>query len=197
MDKLGELLARVGEPQPDTESGGYILPLHLERNEQKSIFVLMDAIETTKLDPKDEGRLQVEIGKISRKRSLNANAFMWAICGDIARAINDHTITKDNVYRENIRLTNAYIDRIYNDRQEYERGRRIWQGNGTGWISEVVAEYDDKSILAREYYGSSAYTTKEMAYLIELLKEDARQYDLEYIPEQIKSLLDDWEEENG
>lgn len=189
---IGQFNAVVQEPLPDLVGGGYILPLQVPRTNRSDLFQLMD-----KVNALDKKTVSITVKTIKKKRTLNANAFMWQICTDIAHAINDVTITKDDIYKQNIRLTNAYIDRIYTSKADFEKGKRAWQAKGTGWVIDVVDDHEGGGILAREYYGSSAYNRAEMAFLIDLLKEDARQYDLDYTPERIKSLLDEWEVRNG
>ena len=46
-----------------------------------------------------------EFVKMKEKRSKDANAKMWAICEEIARAV---TMTKEEVYRQNIREVGVY-----------------------------------------------------------------------------------------
>ena len=45
---------------------------------------------------------EFDIRRVGKKRSLDANSYMWVLCGKIADAVG---ITKEEVYRRNIPAT--------------------------------------------------------------------------------------------
>ncbi len=95
---------------------------------------------------------------------------MWAMCTEIAEALG---ITKDEVYRRNIREGGQYTP-LPIKTEAIEEFSRIWASHGTGWFCDVV---DDSKLpgykLVFAYHGSSAYNSKQMSMLIERIKADA------------------------
>ncbi len=121
---------------------------------------------------KDE-QISVEIKKASRKRSLNANDFCWALCSDIGKAMTP-PLTKETVYRQAIRAVGVYTPVrvvVWDVPKLLER----WSSHGTGWFADII---DDSGIgrkLLHLYYGSSTYTVDEMRSLIDWLVDQAEQ----------------------
>ena len=81
-----------------------------------------------------------------------------------------------------------------------ERYIQIWQSHGIGWLAEDAGEC--KSIKGYHnimcYHGSSVYTTKEMARLIDCLTDECAQLGIKLEPsEYIQSLIEGWESEQS
>lgn len=119
-------------------------------------------------DPFKAGHFEIQ--KARKKRSLEQNAYMWAMCTEIAAALG---ITKDEVYRRNIREGGAYTPLpIRND--AIEEFQKIWSSHGTGWFCDVV---DNSKLpgykLVFAYHGSSVYDSKQMSLLIDRIRADA------------------------
>ena len=135
-------------------------------------------------------KYQAEIKEFRKSRSLDANAFCWSICTEIANAIGS---TKEDVYRKSIREVGVYTPLPIKD-EAVEDFQRIWQGHGIGWFAEVV---DDSKLtgykLVFAYQGSSVYSVAEMSRLIENLIQDAKAVGIEVMSESERHLLlDDW-----
>lgn len=117
--------------------------------------------------------LNIDIKKASRKRSLSANAFCWALCADIGKALTP-PIDKEEVYRRAIRAVGVYtsVDVVLWDVQTLIKR---WSNHGTGWFVDIV---DDAGIGRKHlhlYYGSSTYTVDEMRLLLDWLTDQAEQ----------------------
>lgn len=127
-----------------------------------------------------------EIERKRKKRSTNANAFCWDLCTRIAAAVG---ITKEDVYRRNIREVGKYTP-LPIKTEAVEEFSRIWKDRGLGWFIDVV---DDSKIegykLCFAYYGSSSYDTAQMSKLIDQLIQDAKSIGLETLSEREKTLL--------
>lgn len=127
-----------------------------------------------------------EITAKRKKRSLDANNYLWALIGKIAVAVG---IPSDEVYRRAVHEAGVYIPLpIRNDAvSEFSRN---WGSHGAGWIVDVL---DDSKLegykLVRAYYGSSTYDTKQMSRLIDYVVEDAKALDIETLTERELSLL--------
>lgn len=131
-----------------------------------------------------------EIERQRKKRSIDANNMCWAACEEIAKAVG---IDKEDVYRRNIRAVGVY-EPLPIKAEAVEEFQRRWKAKGVGWFADVI---DDSKIkgykLVFAYYGSSTYTTKEMARLIDEIIQDARTVGIEIMSDREKSLLlEEW-----
>lgn len=142
--------------------------------------------------------VEITVDKPKVKRSLNANAYMWELCGKIAdKLCEDGTIhTKEDVYRETIKQVGVYRD-IPMLSQGVDTLRKAWEMHGIGWVTEEVDYLPDMSgYLIRCYYGSSTYSSKQMHRLIQVLIQDCDSLGIEHrTPEEIANLLSLWEQE--
>ena len=135
---------------------------------------------------------EIDVKKYSPGRSMDANRFMWALCGDIAKAITP-PLSKDEVYRMAIKAVGVYIDKVLTV-WDVPIVRRRWESNGNGWIFEVVDDSGAGHKLCRLYWGSSTYTAHEMNVLIDWLTDQCRNMEIP-IPlskEDEKDLLERW-----
>lgn len=113
---------------------------------------------------------EFEIIRQRKKRSLDANAYMWALCAQIADAVG---CTKEEVYRKNIREGGEYTP-LSIKTEAIEEFTKIWASRGVGWFCDIIddgATKGHKLIFA--YHGSSGYNTKQMSLLIDRIKSDA------------------------
>lgn len=141
-----------------------------------------------KNDPFKPG--EFEITRRRKKRSLEANAYMWALCTAIAEVVG---CTKEEVYRRNIREGGEYTP-LPIKAIAVEEFSRIWESHGIGWFCDVI---DDSKIpgykLVFAYHGSSMYDTKQMARLIDRVKADAESVGIIPLPkEQVEAMVEDW-----
>lgn len=138
----------------------------------------------------DGKTLTVEI-KVKRKgRSLNANAYCWTLCTEIARAIKS---SKEEVYRQAIRSIGTFTP-VPIKEEAVERYKEIWLGHGLGWVVEDMgkSKLPGYRVLAC-YHGSSTYDTREMSLLIGWLVDEAKNLGVDIISEADRALLlEDW-----
>lgn len=141
-----------------------------------------------KNDPFKPG--EFEITRQRKKRSLEANAYMWALCSEIADVVG---CTKEEVYRRNIREGKEYTP-LPIKAAAVEEFSRVWAAHGVGWFCDVI---DDSKIpgykLVFAYHGSSTYDTKQMSRLIDRVKADAESVGIIPLPpEQIAAMMNEW-----
>ena len=135
----------------------------------------------------------VEITEKKKKRSLNANAYMWQLCQKLAEV---NGITKEEVYRQAIKDVGIFQDFAL-DENAAKTLRKAWEMLGTGWITEQVdyAEDGDRLVI-RCYYGSSKYNTKQMSRLIDYIVQDCKACEIETLtPAEISLLKEGWQAE--
>lgn len=135
--------------------------------------------------------LDVEIKKYRKKRSLKANAYMWKVCDEIAKAIHD---SKDAVYQRAVKAVGVF-DGLSMRKTAVPRFRQIWEANGIGFFIEEGALTPQKAYV-NAYYGSHIYNTEQMARLIDWLTLEAEGLGIDVITPAEKSLMmQEWKEE--
>ena len=136
-------------------------------------FVTRDNPVQTYYRLKDH-EVSIEIKRTTKPRSLDANAFCWALCADIGKAITP-PIPKEEVYRRAIREVGEY-EPLPIKNEAVDTFIQRWATKGVGWFAEVI---DDSKLtgykLVFAYYGSSTYDTAAMSRLIDYLVDEAEQ----------------------
>lgn len=132
---------------------------------------LVDQLKDTAID--------VEIKKHRNKRSLDANAFCWALCSDIGKALKP-PVPKEEIYRNAIRGLGKH-DLLLARADTVEAFSSSWSKNGTGWFVEIAGQskLEPEYVWIYAYSGTSSYDSKEMAILIDGLVDDAEQMGLQ------------------
>lgn len=110
--------------------------------------------------------VRIDVNKMTEKRSLNANAYMWTLCSMLAEKLSNDKVkyVKEDIYRKEIK----------------EAG--IWAADGN---KEVI----------RFYYGSSRYNKNQMQRLLNNLVQDCQAVGIETkTPDEIANLVSLWEQ---
>ena len=129
---------------------------------------------------------EYSITPAKKKRSNDANAYMWVLCDKTAAKIG---LTPQDVYRRAIRDVGVFTPLPIKN-EAVEDFTRIWEAHGTGWVLDVV---DDSKIkgykLCNAYQGSSTYDVAQMSRLIDYIVEDAKAMGIDTISERELSLM--------
>ena len=147
---------------------------------------------------KEEKTLDIKVDKHKIKRSKEANNYLWVLCTKMAeeRSKDGVFISKDDVYREEIREMNIYRD--YHDLPlpEAETLRTAWGMLGTGWVTEQVDfSADGDRVTIRCYYGSSQYSKSQMQRLLDKVVQDCHALNIETkTPNEIANMISLWNE---
>jgi hypothetical protein len=142
--------------------------------------------------------LCIKVGRKRKKRSLDANAYMWKLVTNIAEKLQDDKVyvTKEEVYRKHIRSVGVYEPLALRE-DAVERFTEEWAKRGTGWLTEVVDSTLNGCKKVFAYYGSSTYTVEEMSRLIESVIQDCMALGIETMPQaELDSLLNSWGKKN-
>ena len=126
-----------------------------------------------------------ELKREQQKRSLDANAYCWALCTQIASAVG---IEKEEVYRRAIMEGNECVMSVI-PAEDLEQFKRSWESRGIGWRVQIVDDAGAGTVTLYAYYGSSVYDTAAMSRLIDSLVQEARALDIETLSERELSLL--------
>ena len=130
------------------------------------------------------------IVKIKKKRSLDANSYLWVLCSKIADVVR---IPKEDVYRRNIREGSEYTPMPIKT-EAVEEFKRIWAGHGIGWFADDI---DHAKIpgyrLIFAYHGSSVYDTQQMSILLDRVIQDAKSVGVETLtPAELERMKQEW-----
>jgi len=137
--------------------------------------------------------VQVTIKKKTRKRSLNANSYFWALCGELAEKLR---LPSNEVYRRQITESGIFQVMTLNTKA-VPTFEKVWSGNGTGWFIEIV-DTDEKTTTFKAFYGSSVYNGRQMARLIDNIVQECRAQGIETMtPKELSLLKEDWSEKHS
>ena len=139
-------------------------------------------------------QLEITAKRKRKKRSLDANDYLWLLCTKIAERLQDGKtmVSKEEVYRRHIEAVGRYAYLAIAE-DAVEHFCELWKKNGIGWRVRVVDSKLNgcKSVFA--YYGSSVYDSREMSRLIDSVIEDCRALGIETMAEEeMDSLLRAW-----
>lgn len=142
--------------------------------------------------------LDVTFKRVSKMRSLDANAFAWVLINKIAQKLQEKEPrsgwTPMEVYRTAIRdvagactlhcIPNDQVDQFVND----------WLSLGMGFQVETAPSKIEGCTNGWFWKGSHLYDTQQMSTLINLLIQQAEELGIPTIPdEEAKRLLGNWE----
>lgn len=121
---------------------------------------------------KEGAKFCAELKEKREKRSLDQNAYMWVLIGQLAAklSIPGAPISPEDVYRELIRDVggNYYVGCF--KEKEAEAVKKDWESHGTGWVVDEIGESKIPGCInLRLFYGSSHYDTATMSRLIDVV----------------------------
>ena len=138
------------------------------------------------LDTEIKEDKKYDLTEHKEKRSKNANSYLWELLGKLQDKL---IIPKEDLYKNYIREIGAF-DTLAIKNEAVETFVREWNARGLGYQVEIITSNDVVTELAI-YYGSSAYNTKQMSNLIELVVEDCKEQGIETkSAEEIRSLIE-------
>lgn len=163
----------------------------------KEYYITFRVDDVAEVEPIQGAECDIKVTKHREKRSLNANRYLWELCGRIATTLSQdgELFTKEEVYRNAVREVGIYEDTpmIYGYQ---DRLRQAWEQHGTGWITEIVDYYGEDAVLVRCYIGTSQYNSAQMSRIIDYIVQDCEALNIPHlIPEEEANLISLWESE--
>lgn len=134
--------------------------------------------------------VEVELRRTPKKRSQNANAYLWVLCDMIAEATDTD---KETIYREIIKRVGVF-DYVLVKAHAAGRFQSNWADKGLGWFTQEIPYLKDRGVRQFiAYYGTSTYDTHQMARVIDEAVDEARQLDIETLPpEELVRIKEQW-----
>jgi len=128
--------------------------------------------------------LDVEIKPHRERRSLDANAYFWTLCGQMAEVIRTD---KDSMYLQLLKRYGQYTYIIVKP-EAVEKTLQAWR-----LMEEVGKTKDGRGVQMLAYFGSSTYDTKEMARLIDGTVSEAKELGIETMtPSELALMKEGW-----
>lgn len=132
--------------------------------------------------------LLIDIKKYRKKRSLDANAYAWVLCSEIAKKLNT---SKDEVYEEMIQRYSEF-DRRDDDGYITVTMLSIIPVERLGGHWRKIGEEGKFSVYMR-LVGSSEMNTEQMARLIDGIVSEARELGIKTeTPDEIERIKSLW-----
>lgn len=130
-----------------------------------------------------------DIKEQSDRRSLDANAYYWKLCGKLAKALGE---PPEDIYRRHIQDVGNY--EVCCIKQEaYESFDQKWNSKHLGRFTETRASKIPGCVNVLAYYGSSDFDRREMSILIDNCIQDCQALGIETMtPEKLQLLKEAW-----
>jgi len=131
------------------------------------------------------------IKEFRKKRSQDANAYMWVMVGKIAAAV---LATPEEIYRDLLKDIGDNYE-VFAVRNEFaDRFPDIWAADHIGWIAEKIGPSNEEGFTDFMcFYGSSVYDTKQMSRLIDRVIRECKELDIETLSEmELSRLKEEW-----
>lgn len=157
-------------------------------NKAKITFLFDNRDVLEQAEEMQDKKLTVQAKKWYKKRSNNANAYLWVLVEKLSKKLN---MSRIEVYKKHIYVAGTYQD-LSMEEEKMDKFSKIWEHNGLGWFSEkIINQYGE--IVLRAYFGSSTYDTKEMTRLLDSVIQDCKEEKIETMtPNELKALLESW-----
>lgn len=134
--------------------------------------------------------VEVTIKRYHKRRSLDANAYAWALMGRLAAVV---ALPVTEVYRNAIRNVGGNTDVVCVPDKAVDRLRECWGKNGIGWITDTMPSKLPGCTNVILYYGSSTFDTAQMSRMIDNIVQDCKAVGVETMtPAELARLLEGW-----
>lgn len=123
------------------------------------------------------------------KRSLDANAYYWRLCGELAQAVREKP---EDIYRRHIQDIGNYAVYCMETRAAPEFAK-LWSSGHLGRFIETRESKLPGCTTVLAYYGSSDFDRREMSALIDNCIQDCKALGIETLtPDKLALLKEEW-----
>ena len=132
--------------------------------------------------------LTLKISQYRPKRSKDANAYFWELCGKLSEKIN---LPPDSIYRELIKSVGGNYEVVPIRNDAVDTWIKNWQSRGIGWVCDTTPSKLEGYTNVLTYYGSSVYNTAQMSRLIDLMITECKSNGIETAtPEELSRIME-------
>lgn len=162
---------------------GRIKDLLVQLNGKQRLVLELDADFREGYEKLHDGDCEITVKKYREKRSLDANAYLWALITKIANALRE---SKEDIYLDCLKAYGqggaVSVEQKY--AEDFKRSYKYHEHLGTSDLNGKTFEH------FRFWVGSSEYNTEEMSILIDGVVREAKNLGIETMPEEeLKSLI--------
>lgn len=177
------------------DTTGTIKDIDIDYKTHKAKISLL--LDTRQLDIveelKNEDKLNIELKKYRKHRSLDANAYFWKLLTELCELAEIDTAKE---YKRRVKELGIFRQ-FKIEKDNIKTFEKMWTAQGIAWfckIADTAYIGDTEFKIVNAYYGSSSYNSKQMARLIDGVVQDYKVYGIETKPqEEIESLLKEWD----
>lgn len=132
----------------------------------------------------------IEVKEKKKKRSLDANAYFWALTDELSKKLNK---PKTDIYREYIKEIGGVSDMLCMLDKAVDKFCERWASMGIGYQTDRIESKLEGCTNVIAYYGSSTYDTAQMSRLIDMAVQDCKQFGIPtYDREELDRLVQEW-----
>lgn len=167
------------------------LMVELSSTKQKAVLTLNEDARQTFEKLQNCEKLSIIIKKYRKKRSLDANAYMWVLLQKMADVLSTpgHRVDKWDVYLDMLADYGVFTHVVVKP-EAAERMKQEWRACRE--LGEITVG-SMTGIQLQCYYGSHTYNTKEMARLIDGVVTRCKELDIETLPpNELQKMKEQW-----
>lgn len=162
---------------------GAIVDFALSFSRKQRLTLELDADFREEYDKLHDKPVEIIIKRYREKRSLDANAYLWALIGKIADALRE---SKEEIYFDMLKRYGqggaVSVEQKY--AEDFKRSYKYNDFLGSSTLNGKTFQH------FRFWVGSSEYNTEEMSILIDGVVREAKNLGIETMaPDDLKSLL--------
>lgn len=164
--------------------------LSFTREGRQRLTLELDGDFRQSFDALRDKPVEIEVKRWRKRRSLDANAYFWVLCGKLSEATGQ---PREVIYREAIRDIGGNCETVCVLEAAAEKLRQGWEHNGLGWVTDTIPSKLPGCVNVLLYYGSSTYDTAQMSQLIDNIVQDCRAVGVETLtPHEMGRLMEEW-----
>ena len=170
---------------------GYKIRLQYNENREPEIVIstkqnIQAEVEELKAIVAQGKELSVEVKQYRIRRSLDSNAYLWVLLGELASVLKT---SKDEVYLQMLDRYGVYTHIVVKP-NVVDRVKQEWKT--TRELGEVTIN-GQTGIQIQCYFGSSTYDTKEMSTLLEGVVSECKELGINTItPKELEIMKQQW-----
>ena len=161
------------------------------RNGYPEIRFQLDEMALNSIQKLPEGDYALDIKKPRNKRSLNQNALLWELIGNIDMKLNGNRAQDLDIYVQILQMAGSRIESLAMKKEALEEFKKRTEDVFRAWV--VRDEWKNQKgidwVQVHCFYGSSKMTTQEMARVIDVAIEYAERIGID--TDYWKGLLED------
>lgn len=170
---------------------GKIAGLSLTLDQKQLLTIELDNDFRTQYEELKGKDITVEIKLFKKKRSLDANAYLWTLINKIALAVGSSSI---EVYKEYVRKMGVQTVTPIQDKA-VDTWIFAWNSKGIGWCCDILGESKISGYTnVINYYGTSVYNTQEFTCILNEVIEDCKGLGIDTYTPNIRAIYESMKE---